>query len=271
MGAADIVPGVSGGTMALITGIYEKLIDAIKSLTIIPRKIIEDRSLKPILEQEWKFLISLGIGIASAIFVASFFIPALIEKYPALVYSFFIGLIAASSIVIFKKITQHNFKSWLFLVLGVFFGVAISLLAPAQVVEPSLLYVFIVGFIAISAMILPGISGSYLLLILGLYTYILESLHMLAERFVTLIVFGLGIVLGISVLSHILSWLLHHKESVTLAALVGIMIGSLTRIGSEVVANTNSANGWIFVVVLAVIGVMIVLWIESATHMIGNE
>lgn len=228
MGAADIVPGVSGGTMAFILGVYETLIDAIKSVNFEAIRLALRFRFGALFNHiPVRFLIPLGLGILSAVFLLSGLLDEWLTTQPTLVFAFFGGLIVASIISVGWKV-KWSAGPVLALIGGTvvaFWVVGLPILDDAGH-EP--LTLFFSGMIAICAMILPGISGSFILLILGQYQHVLGAVRSL--DIVTLASVALGAVVGIIGFSRILSWLLKHYEHVTIAALVGFMLGSLRLI-----------------------------------------
>lgn len=236
MGAADIVPGVSGGTMALITGIYYRLINAIKSVDVSVVKSLVKLRIKEVFSfLHWKFLLLLFLGIGMAIVFFTRVVPLQVYMFthPEIVYGLFFGLIVGSIFFLLAEI-ESNKRGWknIFpLITGALFGFWIVTLVPTNTPE-SFWFVFLSGSIAICAMILPGISGSYLLLIFRKYDYILEQLGKIgdvetADALLNLLPFALGAVVGLALFSRILSWLLHRYYTNTLLLLIGFLIGSL--------------------------------------------
>jgi putative membrane protein len=236
MGSADIVPGVSGGTLALITGIYHRLIYAIKSVnTTTFRHTVKLRFDLVFESFHWKFLLLLFIGIFSAIFFFTHIVPLQVYMFthPEMVYGLFFGLIVGSVFLLYGEVDPacRNLKSALPLLAGTAFGYWVVTLVPADTPE-TFWFVFLSGSVAICAMILPGISGSYILLIFRKYDYILSQLGQIGsedtyDAILNLIPFVLGAVVGIVLFSRLLSWLLDHYYSVTLLVLIGFLIGSL--------------------------------------------
>ncbi|MEL6865130.1 MAG: DUF368 domain-containing protein, partial [Bacteroidota bacterium] len=236
MGIAEVIPGVSGGTIAFITGIYEQLLNSIKAFG--PGLVRDFR--EGGIAQVWQringpFLVSLLAGMALGIVVGVFTIAHLLENYPPLVWGFFFGLIIASAIYIGRQIGTWNVGTGAALLIGAVVAYGITVITPANGSE-SLLFVFFCGAIAISALILPGISGSFILLLLGMYTYIVTDTLKPAlktldpEKLVTVGVFALGCLTGLMTLSRFLSWTFKHYRDLTLALLTGFMIGSLNKI-----------------------------------------
>lgn len=236
MGIAEVIPGVSGGTIAFITGIYERLLNAIKGVGPGLIKEFQTNGFNGL----WKavdggFLVNLLIGMAIGIVIGVFGVSHLLENYPPVIWAFFFGLIIASAIYIARQIDAWNWKTILGLIIGAVVAYGITVLTPAQG-STSLLFVFFCGMIAISALILPGVSGSFILLMLGMYTYIISdtlkpALKTFAtDKLLTMGVFALGCLVGLMTISRVLSWTFKHYRSVTLSVLTGFIIGSLNKI-----------------------------------------
>lgn len=227
MGSADVVPGVSGGTMALILGIYERLLNAIRSFDRSwLRDVASLRISIALARNDLAFLLPLLVGIALAIvfFTRVIPLPRLIVTQPEIIYGLFFGLISASVIVLMKEVDNYGAGDIFTTLLGVALGFAIVNLVPLET-PTSGWFIFLCGFIAISAMLLPGISGSFILLILGKYAYIIDALG----RFDLWIIlaFGTGAITGLVVFSRAIVWLLNHFHRSTLLVIKGILIGSL--------------------------------------------
>jgi len=228
MGAADVVPGVSGGTIAFITGIYEELVNSIKSVNPKAIRLL----FKGRFAAFWKsingtFLISVLMGIAISIFSLARGLKYLLDNYPVAVWSFFFGLILASAIYMAYNLKNWNFKMVLAVIAGIVTAIFITILTPAEA-NTSWWFVFLSGSIAICAMILPGISGSFILVLLGMYKFILEAVSSLDLS--VLIIFTAGAAIGIVVFSNILSWLIKNFHNLTIAVLAGFMAGSLNKV-----------------------------------------
>ncbi|MFO7755794.1 MAG: DUF368 domain-containing protein [Bacteroidales bacterium] len=228
MGAADVVPGVSGGTIAFITGIYEELIRSIKSVDLEALKLLF--RFKPVLF--WKkingnFLLALFAGILFSVFSLAKLLKWLLATHPVLIWSFFFGLIIASAIVVIRKITAWNTVRLLALLSGIVIMYFITRFSPAETTE-AYWYVFIAGAIAICAMVLPGISGAFILLILGKYQFILTAVS--EFDIPVLLVFGLGVIAGLLSFANLLSWLFRKYHDLTVSLLAGFIIGSLNKI-----------------------------------------
>ena len=236
MGAADVIPGVSGGTIAFITGIYDQLIESINSINGTALKLFFSGKFK----EFWKhingsFLVSLFCGILVSVLSLAGLMQYLLEHHPIQTWAFFFGLIVASSIFILRGIQGWNMKSAMFPVLGVVLGIVVCTLSPTQTPD-ALWFIFLSGAIAICAMILPGISGSFILLILGKYKYIMGAITGLTtgaavgESLVIICVFAVGAVCGILAFSRLLHWLLARFNKETLMVLAGFIIGSLVKV-----------------------------------------
>ena len=228
MGSADIIPGVSGGTIALVVGIYERLITSVRAAAAAPVALVRGSSQlfrERLGEVEWRLVLPLGLGILTALKIAAQFLPPLLESYPVQSRALFFGLIAGSLLIPWQRIARP--AGWHFGVLVAAAIVAFVLvgLPPREVVEPSLPIVFVAAGIAICAMILPGVSGAFLLLVMGMYESTLRALHALEWAYV--IVFAAGAATGLGLFSRLLEYLLQRHHDVTMAALVGLMAGSL--------------------------------------------
>lgn len=234
MGSADIVPGVSGGTMALIVGVYERLIDAIKSFDLLFFKRLFTLRIKAALhEVDWRFMGILLAGMASAVLFFTKVVPLQVYMFtdPELIYGLFFGLIIGSIVILIKAIEGFNWIHGLMVLIGTAIGLWVVTLVPTETPE-SPLFIFLSGSIAICAMILPGISGSYILLILRKYDFVLSEIGKLGTvdtmgALWTLLPFVIGAAFGLGLFSRILSWLLDRYEAKTLALLIGFLIGSL--------------------------------------------
>lgn len=242
MGAADVVPGVSGGTIAFISGIYEELIETIHKLDFGFFKIWKKEGFK----NAWRtynlsFLVALGLGIFVSIVSLAKVILWLLETYPIAVWSFFFGLVVASIIYILLEITRWRPAYFVVLVLATFFSYYITIVEPLGTADSNW-FLFFAGFIAIIAMILPGISGAFVLLLLGAYANVMQivsnltdgvlslDLRLLTDAVLKMLVFALGAATGLKVFSKALNWMFNHHKNLTLALLTGFMIGALNKI-----------------------------------------
>ncbi|WP_346859468.1 DUF368 domain-containing protein [uncultured Draconibacterium sp.] len=228
MGAADVVPGVSGGTIAFITGIYEELINSIKSININAIKLFFTGKFA----EFWKaingtFLLSVFIGIAISIVSLAKGLEFLLNHYPILVWSFFFGLIVASAIYVARSIKKWDLGTVVAGILGIAVAYMITVISPAEA-NTSYWFIFVSGAIAICAMILPGISGSFILVLLGMYKFILEAVG--DVNIAVIGTFMVGAAVGINSFSNVLSWLLKKYHNLTIAVLAGFMVGSLNKV-----------------------------------------
>lgn len=283
MGAADVIPGVSGGTIAFLTGIYQELLDSIKSVDLKAIKLLFTFRIGKF----WKkingnFLFSLILGILISFFSLAKLMTYLMEHHPIPLWSFFFGLIIASAVLILRDIKWYLPKYLIPLVIGTAIGAAICLLSPAETPD-QLWFIFLCGAIAICAMILPGISGSFILLLLGKYTYMLNALTEL--DIVLILTFVAGAAIGIVSFSHFLSWLLKKYHTMTISLLAGIMIGSLLKVWPwQVILESGvsrpalpynemlQSSGHVpTAITFAVIGIVLVTAIELAAKRIGNK
>lgn len=243
MGAADIIPGVSGGTIAFITGIYQELIFSIKSIDASLPKILFRQGIGAAWNHinGW-FLATVLSGILVSIFSLARLLSWLLHHYPMLVWAFFFGLIVGSAIFMLQKITRWNILAFVMLALGTAIAFYITIASPAASSE-ALWFVFISGTIAICAMILPGISGSFILLLMGKYAFILQAVK--TFNIPVLLSFAMGCLIGIISFSHVISWLFKKHPNATLALLSGFMIGSLNKLWpwKEVTEYSQSSHG----------------------------
>lgn len=228
MGAADAVPGVSGGTIAFISGIYEELISTISGVNLSLLKTFKTEGFGAFWKQlNGNFLIALLTGIFISFISFMRFAKYLIEHHPILIWSFFFGLIVASVYFVGKQITQWNLSTVLVFIFGAASAYYISQL-PSMADTDNLLFLFFAGALAICAMILPGISGAFILVILGAYKTLSDALHDFDIK--KIVIFASGALVGILSFSHILKWLFKHYHNITLAILTGFIFGSLNKI-----------------------------------------
>jgi len=243
MGAADIIPGVSGGTIAFITGIYEELIKSLKSIDLRAIKLLFTGKPRKFWEHiNGTFLLVLFLGIATSIFSLAKVIKFLLTDYPILLWGFFFGLIIASAFMIARTIEKWTIQTIVAITVGGIGGYLITILTPATTPETTL-FTFGAGMIAICAMILPGISGSFLLLMMKQYERIVGALTSFDLE--VILTFGSGAVLGLILFSKVLSWLFKKFHDVTIALLTGIMFGSLNTIWpwKEVLETRVNSHG----------------------------
>lgn len=228
MGAADVVPGVSGGTVAFITGIYEELLGSIKSINPKALQVLIKRGPQACWQHiNGNFLLALMAGMLTSVLSLARLISFLLAEHPLLVWSFFFGLIVASSIYMIRQVKQWQLAPVLALVVGTVAAALVGELKPSEL-NPDLLMVFAAGCVAICAMILPGISGSFILVLLGMYSHVLNAVRDL--QWVMLLCFAAGCGVGLLSFSHLLSWLFSRFHDVTLSLLTGFLIGSLSLV-----------------------------------------
>jgi len=256
MGVCDLIPGISGGTIAFITGIYTRLIDAVKNFS--PKLICDiftypihkkrDRLKEDIKKLDLLFLLVLMLGIGSALMIGSRIIKFLLTDYFAYTLSFFIGLILASSKIIFNHIQNHNIKNISFGFLGVALGLMLSMLVPLTV-TPTLGYVFLGGFFAVSAMFLPGISGAFILLIMGLYEFMINVLNDISSNISYFLLFIAGALSGAFCISRIISFLFKKNKCKTLYVLLGLVIGALSTPLKRILQTASFQISNVFIMV----------------------
>jgi len=228
MGAADVVPGVSGGTIAFISGIYEELITSINNVNLSLFKTWKKDGFKAAWTQlNGNFLLALFLGIFISLFSLATLVSWLLENEPVLLWSFFFGLVVASVLFVGKEIEQWNAGAITALVIGAAVAFFITTLPPSGN-SASLPYLFLSGALAVCAMILPGISGAFILVLLGSYKTILDAVH---ERNITLVaIVGAGAIFGLLSFAKLLKWMFNHHKNITLAVLTGFILGSLNKI-----------------------------------------
>lgn len=229
MGAADVVPGVSGGTIAFISGIYEELLGTISNVNLKLLTTLRKKGIKAAWNQlNGNFMFALFIGIAISIFSLAKVLKWLLENEPILLWSFFFGLVLASVIYIGKQIQKWSFLAVFFLIAGAILAYYITTLNPMVSENSSLWFLFLAGALAICAMILPGISGAFILVLLGAYKSVLQAVN--DRDIFTIAVVGLGAIVGLLSFSRILKWLFAKYKDLTLAVLTGFIVGSLNKI-----------------------------------------
>jgi len=228
MGAANVIPGVSGGTVAFITGIYERLITALKSLDVPALKYLFSGKLRAFaMRVDLMFLVMLGLGVVTSFIVLARVLEYLFENQKVFVWSFFFGLILASIIYVGREVRKWSVSRLVFLVSGVAIAVAITLLKPASE-NDSLWYLGLCGVAAMASMIIPGLSGSFVLLLMGNYFLVLRAVN---QRDIgTLIPVAIGAVIGLLGLSHLLAWVFRRHHDIAVSLLTGFVAGSLLLI-----------------------------------------
>ena len=283
MGAADVVPGVSGGTIAFISGIYEELLTSISNVNFSLLKTLKSDGIKAAWKQvNGAFLLSLFAGIFVSIVSLAKAIKWMLENEPILLWSFFFGLVLASVIYIAKQITKWNVLTVILLIAGAGLAYYITTLNPLVTENSSSLFLFLAAALAICAMILPGISGAFILVLLGAYKPVLAAVN--NRDFTSIAIVGAGAVVGLLTFSRILKWLFTNFKNYTLAILTGFIIGSLNKIwpwketltwrtnshGIEVPLNQQSVspfhfedNQLLYAIGLAIVGFGLILLLEK--------
>jgi putative membrane protein len=243
MGAADVVPGVSGGTVAFITGIYDELLHSIKAIDLEAFRLLYKFKLVDF----WKkingnFLIVLFAGIASSLLSLAKIVIYLLAHHPILIWSFFFGLIMISAPLVLREIKKWEAGTALTFILGIGIAYAVTILSPTQSPE-YLWFIFLAGALAICAMILPGISGAFILLLIGKYQYMITAI--LEFNIPVILVFAGGCVLGLMGFSRFLTWILAQYHHATVALLAGFMLGSLNKVWPwrEVLEYATNSKG----------------------------
>jgi len=263
MGICDLIPGVSGGTIAFITGIYTRLITAVKGFSptllynLLTYPFNRNQELKQnIRNLDLAFLITLFLGIISALLLGSGIIQFLLDNHFAYTLAFFVGLILASSQILFTHIKDHKPFNISFGVIGFLVGLSFILFIPANII-PTSPYIFFGGFLAISAMFLPGISGSFILLIMGIYEFMINALHDIPNNLKTITIFLLGAILGAFTISRIISFLFRKDKCKTIYFLLGLVIGALS-IPIRKIIQAQPFN--LFLIILyAILGAMFIV------------
>jgi len=282
MGAADVVPGVSGGTIAFISGIYEELISSINTIDFSLFKTLKKEGFKPFWNKiNGNFLLALFIGIFVSVFSLAKFLSWLLENEPVLLWSFFFGLVLASIFFVGKEIKKWNIGTIAIFLLGSATAFIITELPPNENVD-SLPYLLLSGALAICAMILPGISGAFILVLLGSYKTILDAVH---ERDIKIVfTVAIGAIFGLLSFARLLKWMFSHYKNLTLALLTGFILGSLNKIwpwkkvletktfGDKTIV-TNEMNVWpwnfegesqiVLAILLAIIGFSLIFILEK--------
>ncbi|HFA49739.1 MAG TPA: DUF368 domain-containing protein [Bacteroidetes bacterium] len=243
MGIAEIIPGVSGGTIAFITGIYERFIAALHNIDLSLFVILKKEGISGVWKKiDGNFLASLAAGMFASILLFVKLVTHLIETQPVMLWAFFFGLIVASAIYVARQIQEWNIANIITLLIGAGIAYYITIAAPANG-NDALWFVFFSGMVAISAMLLPGLSGSFILLLMGMYGIVLGGVKNM--DLIIIATFALGCITGILSFSKILNWAFKHHKSMTLAGLTGFIIGSLNRVWpwQEVLSRRVNSKG----------------------------
>ncbi len=243
MGAADVVPGVSGGTIAFISGIYEELLESINSINFKTLKILKEDGFKAMWTSiNGSFLLSLLLGIGFSVLSLARVIKWLLETHPILLWAFFFGLVIASIIFVGKQIQKWNFGAIIMLLIGASLAYYITIIPALSATNDSSLFLILAGALAICAMILPGISGAFILLLLGAYKPALDAIHNFDIKKIALL--GFGAILGLFSFARVLKWMFEKHKDLTLAVLTGFIIGSLNKIWPwKKIINSEMING----------------------------
>lgn len=229
MGAVDVIPGVSGGTIAFISGIYEELLETISNINFKLLITLRKKGIKATwVQANGNFLLAIFMGIGISIVSFAKLITWLLENYPIPLWSFFFGLVLASIWYIGKQIQKWNPPTFLLAILGLAFGYSITIIPSASSNDTGFLFLFFVGALVSCAMILPGISGSYILLLMGAYSTVIKAIT--EKDYFIITVVGIGVVVGLLFFSRVLKWLLDKFKHRVMAVLTGIMLGSINKI-----------------------------------------
>lgn len=263
MGAANVIPGVSGGTIALITGIYEEIVDSLNALMSVKvwKSLFKDGFKNFWAQIHGTFLLSLAIGVLVSIFSLAKLAEYCLHSHPVQTWAFFFGLILASSYQMLRGIKGWTFKDVIITIIGCILGLVVCTLSPTQTPD-SMWFIFLCGALAICTMILPGISGSFILVILGKYDYIMGVIDNLEVG--PLVVFAAGCAIGILAFAKFLHWLLARRERETLLVLVGFVIGSLVKIWpwSDMTSIPDGGLHITGAVIWCLVGVAVIVAVE---------
>jgi putative membrane protein len=286
MGAADIVPGVSGGTVALVLGIYRHLVESIRNGAGALGHVLKGDiggSVRLLKAVDWAFLVTLLVGVLSAVVALSHVLETALEGHPVEMAGLFLGLVAGSVVIAWGLLTHRTARNAtilavaavaFFLLLGLSSGVTED--AVDQVDSPAPWLLFGSGAIAICAMILPGISGSFLLVVMGMYGAVLGAVT--DRDLVSLVAFGLGCLVGLAVFSQVLHWALEHHHDTVMAVLIGLMLGSLRvlwpwpgGVESTELAAPGTGGGVLIPAMIMVLGLIVVLGIDRVSHRLEHR
>ena len=264
MGIADAIPGISGGTIALLLGIYEELIGSISNFDIYLFQNLKKKGIKYCWNKiNGNFLLSLISGVLLSLLSFVKIFSILIQKYPLFIWSFFLGLILATLFVIKRNIKKWNIVNFILIFIFSFLTILLSIIKPSVGENINLFYILICGIIASSAMILPGISGSLILVILGVYTLIINALNNLEYNII--LVFLIGCLIGIINFSKIIKWLFHNYRDYTFSIMLGLVIGSIYTVWPWRKSFTDDmTNEYIFLsVIITIIGFTVIYTLEK--------
>lgn len=270
MGAADAVPGISGGTIALLLGIYEKLINTIGNINISLLKDLKSNGFTYFWQKlNGNFLLSLIIGIGISLITFVKITAYLFDKYPILIWSFFLGLVLATIYVIYKLIKSWNYINIIFVIIATLISFYLTKINVIDNINISLSYILICGIIAASAMIIPGISGALILVILGLYSTMINAVNNL--EFDKIITFTSGAIIGLLSFSKIIKWMFSKNSSLTYSILLGFVIGSLSKVwpwkselGQNILPSSYIGENYLFYsIILISIGFLLIFSLEK--------
>jgi len=270
MGAADAVPGISGGTIALLLGIYEKLINTIGNINISLLKDLKSNGFTYFWQKlNGNFLLSLIIGIGISLITFVKITAYLFDKYPILIWSFFLGLVLATIYVIYKLIKSWNYINIIFVIIATLISFYLTKINAIDNINISLSYILICGIIAASAMIIPGISGALILVILGLYSTMINAVNNL--EFDKIITFTSGAIIGLLSFSKIIKWMFSKNSSLTYSILLGFVIGSLSKVwpwkselGQNILPSSYIGENYLFYsIILISIGFLLIFSLEK--------
>ena len=269
MGAADAVPGISGGTIALLLGIYEELITTIGNINLSLFKELNNGFYSFWKKLNGSFLLSLIIGIGVSLITFIKLTAYLFDKYPILIWSFFLGLVLATIFVIYKLVKSWNYINLIFVITSTFISFYIGSINITADIEVNLAYIFTCGIIAASAMIIPGISGALILVILGLYSTIINAVNNL--EYDKIVTFALGAIIGLLSFSKIIKWMFDKNSSLTYSILLGFVIGSLSEVwpwkselGENILPSSYIGENYLFYsIILISIGFLLIFLVEK--------
>jgi putative membrane protein len=283
IGVAEVIPGVSGGTVALIVGLYRKLIDAIADVVLAGRRLVTGprNEVAPLLRGlPWAMLIPVAIGMVTAVILGARLIEPLLDTHPEQMRALFFGLVAAGIAVPLGILVRTppggvSVKDVVLIIVATIVAAVLTGLPPGDVSDPPLIVVFFAAAAAICALVIPGVSGSFLLLSFGLYETTISAVNDLDLTY--LAVFALGAIFGLAAFVSLLRWLLDHQARITMAVIVGLMLGSLRALWPWQDADRNllaPSSDVLSVILLALAGVAIVavlLWVERRLHLTEGE
>jgi len=243
MGVADVIPGMSGGSVAFITGIYSEMVYALRSIDREAFELLTKKRFQDFWNKiNGTFLVFLFSGIVTSLFTLARLVTYLQTKYPILVWSFVFGLVLISALLVLRDIKKWNIGTVTAFFCGALVGFGITLLSPAQT-PASIWFIFLTGMLSVSALLIPGLSGVFILLLLGKYQYMVNAL--ISFNFLVIIVFFMGCVVGLIGFSRFLTWTLENYHNATVALLTGFMLGSLNKVWPwrEVLEYVTNSRG----------------------------